>query len=178
MKKPTKNIITRDFIEKELWFCNKASVRSSIIFLIMLLIFSILCTAMFIYLSCVLSKSILMKILLCIISVAIGTVFFWLEFIALMQYLSERKKLKLGKFEVVTRKVLYKRMAYLKRELSIYERYARRYKRECVFFEDFNHTIGYSSLLSEGDECYIVHYNGSREIKQLYPLNMYEYIEK
>ena len=175
MKKPTKNIITRDFIEKELWFCNKASVRSSIIFLIMLLIFSILCTAMFIYLSCVLAKNIFMKILLCIISVAIGTVFFWFEFVALMQYLSERKKLKLGEFEVVTRKVLYKRMAYLKRGPSIY---VSKYKHECVFFEDFNHTIGYSSLLSEGDECYIVHYNGSREIKQLYPLNMYEYIEK
>lgn len=170
MKKPTKNIITREYIEKELWFYNKADARSCILFSGILLLFCIPCTIMFISLSCAFAKSILLKIFLCIISVFLGMSFEGIELVYLIKALTERKKLKAGEFSIVIRKMLYKR-----------EVIERRTELHCLYFEDFKRVAtGYTyyDLSSDGDEFYIVHYNGSKEIQHIYPLSMYEYREE
>ena len=170
MKKPTKNIITREYIEKELWFYNKAGIRSSILLMGILLIFCIPCTIMFISFSCAIAKNILLKIFLCIISVFLGMSFEGIVLVYLIKDLSERKKLKAGEFSIVIRKMLYKRTVYEERS-----------ELHCLYFEDFNEVAtGYTyyNLSSDGDEFYLVHYNGSNKVKWVYPLSMYEYKEK
>lgn len=167
MPKPTKNIIDRSFIEKELGFCNSANIKAC---LVMCAILSVLCvplTVGTVYTAATLPKALLFKILLSILLGALTALPIFLAFANLGLLLSRRRMLKRGAFEVSSRGLSYKG-----------DKLVRRHTEEFFRFKDFkdivvNHTT--FQLASVGDTFYIVHYKEKREIELLYSEKMYEY---
>lgn len=171
MKKETKNIITREFIEKELRFFNTADIRSTLV----------LC-AIFLFLAAIIiipsffgifgeNVSLALRILLFLLVAIPTSAPFFICLFSLAISLKERKKLQRGDFEIVTRQLLYKSEELRNCNSTV----------ELLHFSGFDkvssgHTV--FQLASAGDEFYIVHYKGKSTIKLFYPAAMYEYKER
>ena len=168
MEKQTKNVITREWVEKELRFYNTADIRSTLVWggavsLVTLPLAVFLIRAILTHLSGVFSIA---------YALLIGVMFIsptWVFLFGICKHLAKRKMLQKGEFEIVERAVLYKK-----------EKLVHRHTEECLCFLGFkersvNHTT--YQLASKDDVFYVVYYKPRKDIEMLYSAKMYEYRE-
>lgn len=166
MEKQTKNIITREWVEKELRFYNTADIRSTLVLCGALSLLFVLLTVGLVWGFFALFKNIWLKILLSVLMGGLTSAPVWINLLSLIVSLKERKLLNCGEFDIVTRDVSYKS------EKMVY-----RHIQEYLHFSDFKEfSVGHTTfqLASAGDTFYIVHYNAKKDIKLLYSAKMYE----
>ena len=170
MEKTTKEIITREFIENELRFLNRASIRAGLALTASTALISIPITAMLLWFA-VSSHVILgFKIFLCIFSILVGCspmlpgVLFWIRTLSQVRLLGQ------GAYDVSLQELSYK-----------CEKYVRRHYKEVLCFSGFEDVeVGHTAyqLASAGDAYYLVTYRTRRkETQLLYAAKMYEYRE-
>lgn len=167
MEKQTKNIITREWIEKELRFYNTADIRSTLVVCGALSLIFVPLTFGAVYGIFLLSVNILLKLLFSLLTGAITSAPIWMNLLTLRGAFAERKMLQHGDFDIVTREVLYKS-----------EKPYRRHIEEFLHFAGFKGImVGHTTfqLASKGDEFYIVHYKTKNAISLLYSVKLYEY---
>lgn len=169
MEKHTKNILTREFIFKELSFYNTADIRYNTVLTIslsiLLLPFSVLIYHGFNELCENNILSIVMSLFMC--SPVLYLIY---EFYPLLR---QRKKIKNGEFEIVKRKVLHKR------EKAVIFKHSMRLDR-IIRFEGFKElTVGGSiyEMTDSGEEFYIVRYQNEKKVRLFYSAKRYEYNE-
>ena len=170
MEKQTKNIITRDFVEKELRFYNTADIRYALVVCGAL---SLLFVPLIIVCVCgffSLFETLWLKIILSVLFGGFISAPVWGTLLSLIGSLKERKLLKNGHFNIVVCEVQYKDEKPVQRHT---EKFLHFYGFKEISVENVNY-----DLVSQRDEFYIVHYKGDTNIKLLYSLKMYEYIEK
>ena len=165
--KQTKNIITRDWVVKELQFYNTADIRSILLLLIPI-------TALFLPATVGAVNAILTSVKIVWLSAVLGILVgglmsspIWLLLFSLKKSLAEKKMLNHGDFEIVTREMMYKSEELVRRRIV-----------ENLHFKDFNKiSVGHTAyqLAAAGDEYYIVHYKGSKTVKLFYSTKMYDY---
>ncbi len=169
MEKQTKNIITREWVAKELHFYNTADIRATLVLCGILSLFFVPLSVALVYEIVTLFKNALLKIFISIFVGGSMSAPVWTNLLALHTSLKERKMLLKNEFEIAIRTVLYKSEKIVHRHIAEY-----------LHFEDFKeisveHTT--FQLSSQGDDFYIVHYKGSKLIKLLYSSKIYEYKE-
>ena len=166
MEKQTKNIITREWVEKELRFYNTATIRASLIFFgIFTIIFLPIAIAV-IHVISTTFDNVVLKIVLSIIMGGIASAPIWLFFLLSAEAFRERKLLDGGAFDIVTCEVSRKS-----------EELVHRHMEEYLHFRGFNKTsVGHTifQLASTGDTFYIVHYKNKKDIELLYSTKMYK----
>ncbi len=167
MNKQTKNVISREWVERELRFYNTADIRYTLVLSIAFTPFFVLFAVLSAYSVCSSIENILLKIVLSIIACGITSSPIWFILFVLRNAFAERKMLQRGEFDIVTREVLYKSEKAVNRHIV-----------ELLHFQDFkeisvSHTI--FQLSSVGDTFYIIHYKTKNVIKLLYSAKMYEY---
>lgn len=172
MEKQTKNIISRQKIEKDLLFYNTASIKYAAVCLaaVILAFGSMIAFISPFFID--LYEKVWQKVIFVVVFGGVITAPVWFVLPQLIRSLMERKWLKNGDFEIATRHLLYK------------EDKPVRYKRstqEVFHFEGFDEVwAGHTDyqLASMGDEFYIVHYKGSKKAQMVFSLKMYQYKEK
>ncbi len=168
MEKQTKNIITREWIEKELYFYNTADIRSTLVLCGALSIVFLPLTIISIYGLCYVIENMLLQIVLSVIIGGFASSPIWINLLSLCSSLNERKLLKNGDFDIVIRDIRYKS------EKIVYRCHIKKY----LYFDDFKERLvsrAMFDLTSQGDEFYLVHYKTKNSIKLLYSVKMYEY---
>ena len=166
MEKQTKNVITREFIEKELRFYNTAYIRSTLVLCAGLSLLFVPLTVLAVCGVCVAFTAVLLEI---IISVLLGSVLsapVWINLLCLIPKLKERKLLQNGDFVIAVCEMSYKE-----------KKTVRRHTENVLHFVGFDGASVASTtfdLASQGDEFYVVHYKGLTGIELLYSLNLYE----
>ena len=170
MEKQSKNVITREFIEKELRFYNTADIRSAFLLCAGLALLFVPLTIGIVYGFFVLFKTVWLKILLSVLVGALTSAPVWINLLSLKPSLKERKLLQNGDFDIAVCEVLYKDKKTVHRHT-----------------ENFLHFVGFKEisvekvnfdLASQGDEFYIVYYKGLTDIKLVYSLKMYVFKER
>jgi hypothetical protein len=169
MEEQTKNIITREWVEKELRFYNAADIRSRLVvggsFLLALapltvgIIFGILSF----------SVALPLKIAFCIFLGILMNYPAWIVLFSLCVSIAERKLLLNGEFDITVRELLHKK-----------ETLYRRHLKTCLRFEDFKDVAVADTqfqLASKGELFYLIHYRTRKSVKLLYSCKMYEYKE-
>ncbi len=163
MEKQTKNIITRKEIEKELLFSNTANIKYTAVCLaaLMLAFGGIGLFMLALSYEAAIFTFAIAGIIICVFLVMFARIFM------------ERRHLKNGDLEIVIRHLLYKDERLVRVGKS-------RRMQEMFHFAGFeevwaNHTE--YQLATMDDEFYIVHYKGSKTVKMLFPLKLYEYKE-
>ena len=157
MEKQTKNIITREGIEKKLCADNVASLKVSILAFFAAALVGILWVVFF-------SPSFFeapnfgFGVLFFLFAI-VGTVPAWVMLAKLLKDLIERKHLKNGDLEIVTRPLLYKSQ----KEVRIYCNKRTRWQTRSLFhFEGFDEFWASPEMYQNftwGDEFYIIYYN-------------------
>ena len=166
MQMQTKNIITREWVEKELRFYNSAHIKSSVVlFIVVTLIFAPATVAM-VYGIDVTFDNTVFKILLSafVIPILIAPMCIW--FVYIVKGLRDKRMLACGSFEIVVADLSYKAEEYIHRRLE-----------EKLYFPGFNKlTVGHTAyqLASAGDSYYLVCYKGRKKIELFYPQKLYE----
>lgn len=167
MNKQTKNIITREFIENELRFYNKADIRSVLLCGGAFALFFIPITVLIVNgIYSEIDNAVLRNVL----GIGLGIIFsspVWGSLLAARHSLSERKKLNGGEVEITLCTLQYKGEKPVQRHIEEYFSFGG--------FDDISVSPTAYSLATPGDEYYIVHYKGSRQIKQLYSAKTHEY---
>ncbi|MBE6650006.1 MAG: hypothetical protein E7613_01710 [Ruminococcaceae bacterium] len=173
-EKYTKNILTRESIEKELIKENRTNIRTWCINIIasVILLFALSWT---VYLAFVTVGNILMKWICCIILGGGSATPTIIAFTKLYKSIKQKNMLRESEFNIVVERLQYKSDS-----VSIRDR--RRIPRieGYLHFEGFNAYLVNSTeyqLASMGDDYYIVHYKNSKNIEMLFPTKMYEYKE-
>ena len=163
MEKQTKNIITRQWVKKELLFYNTATLKHTAVGLAAV----ILLLGFISFLLSAFSRegAIVVGLLGGIPLIAI--------LVLQIRLFKERKQLQNGAFEIVTRPLLYK-------DEKMVGSGRNRRLQEMLHFDGFdevwaNHTE--YQLCTMDDEFYIVHYKGSKKAEMVFPLKLYEYKE-
>lgn len=165
MEKQTKNIITREWIEKELRFYNTADIKSR---LVLCSVFTVIFLPITIALVYGITKSFNIVLAEIVLSIFIGGITsspIWGFFLLIRNALCERKMLARGEFDIVTCDVSYKSQEMVHRHMEEY-----------LHFCGFNKiSVGHTTfqLASAGDTFYIVHYKGKKDIKLFYSAKMY-----
>lgn len=175
MKKPTKNIITREAIEKKLRSDNTASLKVSALAFFAAALVGILGVVFFIP-SFFEAPNFGFGVLFFLFAI-VGTVPAWVMLARFAKDLIEYKHLKNGDLEIVTRPLLYKSQ----KEVRIYCNKRTRWQTRSLFhFEGFDEFWASPEMYQNftwGDEFYIVYYKGSKKVEKVFPLKMYEYKE-
>ena len=166
MEKQTKNVITREFIEKELCFYNSADVRSAFTLCVGLSLLFVPLTVVIVYGLCHLLQSVFWKIVLSILIGILTSAPVWVNILSLAKRLKERKLLRNGDFVISVCRVQYKDEKAVQQHT-----------------EKFLHFVGFKEisvgnvifdLTANGDEFYVIHYKGNTTIKLLYSLKTHE----
>ena len=166
MEKQTKNIITCEWIKKELRFYNTADIKSRLVLCGIFTVIFLPITIALIYGILMSFDNVLVKIVLSIFMGGITSSPIWLFFLLIQNALCERKMLARGDFDIVTCDVSYKS-----------EEMVHRHMEEYLYFSGFNKkSVGHTTfqLTSAGDTFYIVHYKDKKDIKLFYSTKMYE----
>ena len=173
MKPPTKNVLTRESLAKELRVLNAADIRGA---------WTQFCIAApFLLLTLFLSgygfkgtRYPIGTTLIASIAVVISLWAFYLLIREICLAYAERKKLAAGEFRLTHRTL------FSKREKFVYRRSASHVE-ELFSFEEFGEVVvGHTEyqLASPGDEYYIVSYPNEKRMKLFYSCKRYEYREK
>ena len=173
MKKRTKNIISREGIEKKLCADNVASLKVSVLAFLATSLVGILWVAFFI--SFLLEAPNFGFGVLFFLFTIVGTVPAWVMLARLLKDLIECKHLKNGDIEIVTLPLLYEtaETRYTRKTRVEYTQYK-------FHFEGFDALLAsseQSEQFTRGDKFYIVYYKGSKKIRLLYSCAFYEYTE-
>ncbi|MBR5453276.1 MAG: hypothetical protein IKV54_04275 [Clostridia bacterium] len=167
MEKQTKNVITRDFIEKELRFYNTADLRISLLLnSVFLPLYTILIVGLVCGIFAFINNLVLDIIISIVIVVGLG-IFPFILLRPLKSIISEKRQLDRGEFDIITVEVIEKR----KQTVS-------RHEAKVLYFAGFEAASVSSTtydLCQVKDEFYIVHYRGKSTIRLLYPTRMYEF---
>lgn len=169
MEKQTKNIITREWVEKELRFYNNADIKSTLVLCGALSLFFVPLTVGVIWGVVSLLENVWLRVFLSVLIGGIMSAPVWINLLSLRVSLEERKLLLSGDFDIVSREVLYKS-----------EKTSQRHSDYLLHFEGFGDTSVTRTqyeLASSGDEFYIVYYRSQNTVKQFYSAKMYEYKE-
>ncbi len=174
MEKQTKNIITRESIEKKLCDDNRASLKVSALAFFAAALVGILWVVFFIP-SFFEAPNFGFGVLFFFFA-TVGTVPAWVLLPNFVKDLKEYQHLKNGDLEIVIRPLLYKS----EKEVRTHSR-TRRWRTQGIFhfegFDEFWVSPGMYQHCTWGDEFCIVHYKGTSKIKLAYPLKLYEYKE-
>lgn len=174
MKKPTKNIITREFIEKELRFYNTADIKAGLLLgsVLSALLIPAVIAVLFGFSPWVYGET--GRIVFSIVFTAFFVLVFLAPVFAFVQMLfsafAQRKKLLKGEFVITIRKLKNKK-----------EKIVQRHIEECLCFKNYGDcSVGSTvyQLADKGDKFYIVHYKANKTVKLLYPVKTYEYVIK
>lgn len=175
MEKQTKNIITREEIEKKLCDDNRASLKVSTLGFLATALGGVLWVVFFIP-SFFEAPNFGFCVLFFLFAI-VGTVPAWALLPNFVKDLKEYRHLKNGDVEIVTRSLLYKSQ----KEVRIYCNKRTRWQTRGLFhFEGFDEFWASPEMYQNftwGDEFYIVYYKGSKKIEKVFPLKMYEYKE-
>ena len=172
MEKQTKNIITREWVEKELRFYNRAGIRSNLRLLLILSPIFLPITVCFIiqYVKLFDFSGIFALIgILIAFWLSIGI---WMPLCLLIGHLFEKRLLDRGNFEI-TESWLSE-----KAERRVIREFDRRTERQLSFpgfkwVKASSHVI--YELATPGDKYYLIHYKNKKKVKFCYPAEMYEY---
>ena len=167
MNKQTKNIITRELIEKELRFYNKAEIRASLLCGGVLALICIPIAVLAVRAIVLHFESMALKLLLGILGGGVLTVPIWIMLFSLRGSLADRKKLLNGDFEITACTLQYKGERVVHKHIEEYFSFGG--------FDDISVSSTAFYMASVGDDYYIVHYKGSGEIKLLYSAKTHEY---
>ena len=174
MEKQTKNIITRESIEKKLRSDNSASLKVSALAFLAAVLVGILWVVFFIP-SFFEAPNFGFGVLFFLLAI-VGTVPAWVLSVRFVRDLKEYKHLKNGDLEIVTRPLLYET------EEMRYTRKTRvEYMQHKFHFEGFDAFLAspeQSKRFTRGDEFYIVYYKGSKKVRLMYSFAFYEYKEE
>ncbi len=166
MKKQTKNIITRQYIQNELRKQIKDGTYAVLAMWGIVILFILFISFIMLLDTPSLRESLLMVfvfvplIILCLIPS--------------LTFLIERKKILAGKFEIAKIPLSYKE------ERAVSHGYRRIHLEEVLVFRDFKpFPVGHTAyeLAANGDEYYIVYYKDKKHIRLVYPTKAYEYKE-
>ncbi len=175
MEKQTKNIITRESIEKKLRSDNSASLKVSALSFFAAALVGILWIVFFIP-SFFEAPNFGFGVLFFLFAI-VGTVPAWVLSVRFVRDLKEYKHLKNGDLEIVMLPLLYKSQ----KEVRIYCNKRTRWQTRSLFhFEGFDEFWASPEMYQNftwGDEFYIVYYKGSKKVEKVFPLKMYEYKE-
>ena len=171
MEKQTKKVITRAEIEKKLYSDNRASLKhTALVFFVLAIVGGVWFA--FVIPSLFEVPNFGFGVLFFLIAI-FGTVPAWVMLAGFVKDLIERKHLKNGDIEIVTLPLLYE---------TAETRYTRKTRMEYTqykfYFEGFDALLAsseQSEQFTRGDEFYIVYYKGSKKIKSMLPLKLYEY---
>lgn len=173
MEKTTKNEITREQIQNELLFYNKADIKTTLVLAFFLIPLGVGLSAGFVALVTSIFAHTFFTILLCAFFCLLFGIPAFMTLLGCITLFRERKMISRGAFAVVTRSLSYKSEKY--------ERYGRPQFKELLHFPEFDEKavahVTYETA-SSGDEYYLVHCLGKTEIKLLYATKIYEYKEK
>ena len=173
MEKQTKNIITREEIEKKLCDDNRASLKVSTLGFLATALGGVLWGVFFIP-SFFEAPNFGFCVLFFLFAI-VGTVPAWALLPNFVKDLKEYRHLKNGDVEIVTRPLLYET------EETCYTRKTRmEYTKHKFHFEGFDEFWASPEMYQNftwGDEFYIVYYKGSKKVEKVFPLKMYEYKE-
>lgn len=171
MEKQTKNIITREWVEKELRFYSMADIKASI------LMCGILST-IFIALAVVMdvlviegAHNLIFEIVFCVLWTSLSLIPVVISVVSLCESIAKRKLFLSGEFDITTHAVSYK-----------YEKVTRRNTILFLVFPGFkDRAVGNTTYFHAaiGDEFYIVHYRTNKAKKRaelVYSTKMYEYV--
>ena len=164
---PTKSIISREWVEKELRFYNGADIKSSLVVCSIITVIFLPLTIGLTYGILILVKNLLIKIVSALVFLAIMCLPIGINAAMLCTALAERKLLLRGEFDIVTRDVLYKS-----------EKLVNRHTEEILHFQSFDEiSVGSTTfqIAKQGDLFYIVHYRTKKKIRLLYSAKMYEH---
>lgn len=170
MEKQTKNVITREFIEKELRFYNTEDIRSTLLLCGALSLLFVPLTIGIVYGFFVLFKTVWLKILFSILVGALTNAPVWINLLSLKTSLTERNLLQNGDFDITVCEVQHK-------DEKPVQRHTEKFLHFVGFKEISVGNVNYD-LTSQGDEFYIIHYKGLTDIKLIYSLKMYVLKEK
>lgn len=173
MEKQTKNIITREKIEKEFLFDNTAALKHTAVCLAAVILACGFMSACFLGLFFPTDLAGLnIVILIFFLGVVCAPV--WGISVILIRTLIERKHLCNGELEIVIRPLLYKDEKLV--------RSGRSHRMQEMFhfdgFEEVWANATHYQLCTMDDEFYIIHYKGSKKAQAVLPLKLYEYQEK
>ena len=171
MEKQTKNIITREWVEKELRFYNRAGIRSNLRLLLIL-------TLIFLPIAVLLINQYVKWFdfpgpfaLVPVFITLLITFPVWIPICLLAGHLFEKRLLDRGDFEI-TESWLSE-----KAERRVIREFDRRIRLQLSFpgfkWADVSHVI--YELATPGDKYYVIHYKNKRKVKFCYPADMYEY---
>ena len=166
MEKQTKNVITREFIEKELGFYNTAHIRSTLVLCAGLSLLFVPITVLAVCGVCWAFTAVLLEIIISVLLGAALSAPVWINLLCLIPKLKERKLLQNGEFDITVCEMSYKEKKTVRRHTENVLHF--------VGFEGASVASTTFDLASQGDEFYVVHYKGLTGIELLYPLNLYE----
>lgn len=172
MEKQTKNIITREKIEKDFLFNNTAGIKHTLVCLVAVTLALGVVSAIF--LSFLPTGFLWLDITIWVFFLGIVGAPVWAISATLTKALIERKHIKNGDLDIVIRPLLYKNEKPVRG-------YTGRPRVQAMFqfgdFEDVCADPTYYHLCTVDDEFYIVHYKGSKKAQMVFPLKLYEYKE-
>lgn len=166
MEKQTKNVITREFIEKELRFYNTAHIRSTLVLCAGLSLLFVPLTVLAVCVVCGAFTAVLLEIIISVLLGAVLSAPVWINLLCLIPKLKERKLLQNGDFVIAVCEMSYKEKKTVRRHTENVLHF--------VGFEGASVASTTFDLASQGDEFYVVHYKGLTGIELLYSLNLYE----
>ena len=166
MEKQTKNVNTREIIEKELRFSNTAYIRSTLVLCAGLSLLFVPLTVLAVCGVCGAFTAVLLEIIISVLLGAALSAPVWINLLCLIPKLKERKLLQNGDFVIAVCEMSYKEKIYVRRHTENVLHF--------VGFEGASVASTTFDLASQGDEFYVVHYKGLTGIELLYPLNLYE----
>ena len=180
MAKQTKNIITRDEIKNTLLTENGKDLRFHLIIGILLFLFFLPLNIWLLIMTWSLNNSIFIRLLLALLDIVVLDAFFIVDMIVLVNLIIKRKKIERDEFDISIRSLIYKddttyRPFKIQRLLK-FSTTSRISKN--LHFSDFDaEEVGGTTydLADNGDDFYIVHFKGEKEVELIYPAKMYDF---
>ena len=172
MKKQTKNIITREWVEKELRFYNSADLKVGIGIFAIAFFTCVPFSAFFIWLIVGSTDNLIFKIAGSVILGGMFIVPVIVAALAIPRAISERRKLIRGEFDIVAAEMSCKTEKAGRRQIYLFLHFPGFREKQVDKTTYFHAEIG--------DEFYIVHYRtekSNKTIKLLYSAKMYEYVQ-
>lgn len=172
MAKQTKNILTRDGVEKELRALNKAEKRANLALFAVSTFFFLPIAVLVVYGLCSSLSSIPLKVLLSVFFGGVISSPFWLTLWSLALVRKEKGMLDRGEFCIAVHPLSYKSEGPASHRRNVLV------LREYLHFDGFRRiTVPHTTfqLASPGDAFYLVYYPGQKTIVFFYAADMYEY---
>lgn len=168
--KQTKNPLTRQEIERELYALNKADIRAAAVMLGVTILILAPIASIITVITVSATGHFAIKAAIIIITDGLSLVPVAAMLVGVIHAFTDRKLLQNGGFDIVTRELQYK-------EEKIVGRHLERFFHFQGFYPTTVGTTTYQ-LADQGDEYYIVHYKGKKFIKLIYSAKMYDLKEK